>query len=332
MQKQIFLNIDYENTIDMLSCEYPEDSLSTITSALTGEDHLTHGIIGHSWRASKGTSISGFSNNGNCKVPKLSDSISALSDGSSRVVSVSGSQQMAAALGINMELFNNHPEWNCESIYFAKSRGLVSIFSDETVKSNGDIREAAKERSITLKTAEGYMLVAELLAISEIPNYLRNMNNEQSEVPDFIGIGIESIKYLSLKYGENSEQVLEALNLIDNALSEMYSELESFYQGEIISEIIALKSSSVEHTFYTQNKQQEKLLIKADENPSSTDDTDSDQYTADDVTAFQTTIWVGIAFIIAAVIGSLALIKMDKLENSLIYKTTDGPRPIQDVQ
>jgi len=324
-----FLNIENENVIDMISNVYPEDSLSSVTSILSGKDYSDHGIVGHSWRASSSMSITSFSKNGNCKVPKITDRFSRLSDGSATVISVSGSKQMAAALGVHTELFENNPNWNCESVYFAKNRGLVSLYSDDTINTLGSIRFEAKKRSVTLKSAEGYVLVAELLAISEIPNRIKAMHQSGTHIPDFIGIGIESIKLLSIKYGQDSEQVKDALQRIDVALSKMYAKLELFYEKEIITEIVGVKSSTEDHTFYSQQKQQQfAKMIK--EEPVSTDDEDTG-YTADEVTAFQTKFWVAISLIIAAIIATLALVNMDKLENSLIYKTTDGPRPIQNV-
>jgi hypothetical protein len=55
-------------------------------------------------------------------------------------------------------------------------------------------------------------------------------------------------------------------------------------------------------------------------------------YSPIEVQQFQTSFWVAIAFIIAAFGAIYTLVKMDMLYDSIIYKTTDGPKPIPDVQ
>jgi len=107
----------------------------------------------------------------------------------------------------------------------------------------------------------------------------------------------------------------------------MFAELDNMYTGDIVSEIVGLGSSVEEHTFYTQPKQQRKLVNDTPTGGSGTTGT----YTPDEVTAFQTKFWVAITLIIAAFLATWALVKMDMLENSLIYRSTDGPRPIPDV-
>ena len=98
------------------------------------------------------------------------------------------------------------------------------------------------------------------------------------------------------------------------------------YGDKVVTQIVGLESSTNEHTFYTQRKQQIRLV---EEEPTS--DPDATTYSQDEVTAFQTKFWVAIVLIIAFFLSTITLFKMDKLENSLIYRSTDAPRPIPDV-
>eukprot|EP00339_Tiarina_fusa_P013603 CAMPEP_0117037662 /NCGR_PEP_ID=MMETSP0472-20121206/26555_1 /TAXON_ID=693140 ORGANISM="Tiarina fusus, Strain LIS" /NCGR_SAMPLE_ID=MMETSP0472 /ASSEMBLY_ACC=CAM_ASM_000603 /LENGTH=420 /DNA_ID=CAMNT_0004747681 /DNA_START=51 /DNA_END=1313 /DNA_ORIENTATION=+ len=323
-----FLNLENEQTVEIVKAAYPEDSLSTLTTVLTGKDHTAHGIVGHSWKASRDVSVQGYSKGGNCQVPKLADYIAVASEGAAKIVAVSGSKPMAAALGVHADIMQNHPEYNSEVLYFSRQRGLVELYSDETFESFTVIGQSASKRQMTLKTLEGHILATELNAIAAIPSRLnRMMKGESVSEPDFIAVGITSIKALTLKYGSDSPQVLDALRLLDSELSGLFAKLNEMYNGNIVTEIIGLQSSTEEHTFYTQRKQQKRLL---EEDPTG-DDTDSTTYTQADVQAFQTKFWVAIVLIIAAILATLTLVKMDKLENSLIYRSTDGPRPIADV-
>jgi hypothetical protein len=40
-------------TVAITKNVYPEDSLSSVTSIVTGEDYTVHGIVGHSWQATE---------------------------------------------------------------------------------------------------------------------------------------------------------------------------------------------------------------------------------------------------------------------------------------
>jgi len=323
-----FFNFENDRTISLKKADYPEDAVSTATTILTGEDYTSHGIVGSSWKFSKSISVEGYSDNGNCQVAKINDRVAMNSEGGARIISLSSNRQMAAAMGIHTELAAAHPDWNAEAMYYAKKQGLVDLYSGETIKSIDEIRDFARYNGMTLKTAEGHKLASELYGIKLIPQHIQSMTRADNvHAPDMINIGISSIRQLSLRYGVGSPQVLDAIRLLDNALVELMGQLEEYYNGEITTEIINLQSSTEEHSFYTQAKQQVHLK---DDAPTTTDD--SDTYTQDEVSAFQTKFWVAIVLTIAIILGALALVKMDMLENSLIYRTTDGPRPIPDVQ
>merc|ERR1712137_770184 len=131
-------------------------------------------------------------------------------------------------------------------------------------------------------------------------------------------------KDLSKTFGANSRQVIDGLRLLDLALMNAQKEIVEMYEGALLSEVVSLSSTTEEHTFYTQEKQAKSMRrVEA---------VGDDLYSADQVTAFQTKFWVAIVLAIAFIAASITLVKMDMLESSLIYRTTDGPRPIPDVQ
>jgi len=304
---------------------YPNDSLATLTNILTGEEPSTHGIVGHSWKVGRSVSILAYSENGNCLYPKILDRVAVASEGDARIVSVSSSKQMAAALGMHTELKGDHPEWNAESLYFSKERGLVDLYTDRVVADLALIRTHAKDLSMTLTTSAGYALAAELKAIALLPARVAAMTSAGSDIPDFVSVGVSSIKELSKTFGANSPQVIDGLRMLDLALMRAQTDIAKMYEGALLSEVIALSGTTDEHTFYTQEKQAKSMRrVEAEPN--------SNLYSADQVSAFQTKFWVAIVLAIAFIASTITLVKMDMLESSLIYRTTDGPRPIPNVQ
>lgn len=89
------------------------------------------------------------------------------------------------------------------------------MYNDNIEQNFKIIVSDATNRGMTLQSLEGYVLATELYAISKIPIQLVGMQKGDVEIPDFIGIGISSIKDLTIKYGEKSPQVLDAIRLID---------------------------------------------------------------------------------------------------------------------
>merc|ERR1712130_29170 len=283
---------------------YPNDSLTTLTNILTGEEPSTHGIMGHSWKVGQSVSVLAYSDNGNCLYPKILDRVAVASEGDARIVSVSSSKQMAAALGMHTELY-----------------------ADRVVADLALIRTHAKDLSMTLTTSAGYALAAELKAIAMIPARVAAMTSAGSDIPDFVSVGVSSIKELSKTFGANSPQVIDGLRMLDLALMRAQKEIEQMYsEGTLISEVITLSSTTDEHTFYTQEKRAKAMRRVEATTPG------DNLYSADQVSAFQTKFWVAIVLAIAFIASTITLVKMDMLESSLIYRTTDGPRPIADVQ
>jgi len=302
-----------------------------LTSLMTGEDWETHGIIGHSWKVTENLGVNAFAYDGQCKVPNIADLISHSSQGSARTLVVSGSIKMASAMAVHKELVKDHPDWNNRVLVFSPRLGITSLYSEELVANIKTIRAAAQQRMMQLQTSEGFVLAAELYAIDNFANFVKQMPaNVESESCDFLAIGITSIKTLSSKYGRNSEQVSVALRLIDNALANMYEQLDTMYDSRLVTQVIGLGSSTSEHTAKTHFAQMRRYNAVLDDYtyPYNTTGT----FSQDDVTAFQTTLWVAVGLIIAAIIGILYIVKMDMLYDSLLYKTTDGPRAIPDVR
>lgn len=98
------------------------------------------------------------------------------------------------------------------------------------------------------------------------------------------------------------------------------------YDSQVTAEVVGLGTSTGEHTAKTQDAQIKKARGVLD------DYYNYYEYTVDDVSSFQTSLWTAWTFIIIVIIGVIWILKMDKLYDSILYKTTDGPRPIQNVK
>lgn len=296
---------------------YHDDSLSLLTSIATGESSDTHGIIGRSWRANKAVSVTAFSSNGQCQVPKIADYVSNASNGQARTLVFSGEKSMALALGVHPELDVQNKDQNNEILYFSKY-GVVDFINDETVYTTQQARSAAKQKMIGLQSTAGNLFAAELFAIENIHNRLAAMPGGETNVADFIGISVASIKSLAIQYGDNSEQVLSAVRFLDSSLFELSNNLNELYDNQVVTEFIGIERTED----FTTKSQTARNVVGVIEGG----------YSSFEVQQFQTSIWVAMVFAIIVIGALYTLVKMDMLYDSIVYKTTDGPKPIQNVK
>jgi len=299
-----------EQSIELQTPFYPQDSLSTLTSIVTGTDYSNHGIVGHSWNSVLGE-VKAYSPSGDCQVAKISDLISEARD--INIVSVSGDFQLAAAVAPHNEL--NKPG---NFAYYVSELGLQNLYTDEIIASKKEIKTSVADlaNDFNLKSPEDFKFASEIYVIRNMLTFTPTDKNA------FVSIAIGSIKGLTVKYGIQSPKVKNALQILDRELATLYENMNAQFSG-LTTEIVGLTSSIVDHTIKTQSVQLKKTLD---------DSTTETTYTLSDVQSFQTSIWTAFFLTIAMIVTLVFFCKMEGAENSIIYKTTDGPRPIPDVQ
>jgi len=166
-----------------------------------------------------------------------------------------------------------------------------------------------------LKAIEDFQFASEIYIIRNILSFTPTDKNA------FISIAIGSIKGLSIKYGTNSQKFKKAVRVLDQELASLQETMNVQFPG-LTTEIVGLSSSVADHTIKTQAYQLKKTLR---------DETTTTEYSLSDVQSFQTSIWTAFFLTIIVIVTLKFMCSMEGAENSIIYKTTDGPRPIPDV-
>jgi len=301
-----------EKLISLQTPSYPEDSLSTLTSIVTGTDFSNHGIIGHSWESPIGP-VQAYSSNGDCQVPKLTDLLTN-SRGDMNILSVSSDFQLAAALAPHHELNKKY-----NFAYYVSEKGLQNLYTNEVVFTTKDIKTNVADlttKGFNMKNIEDFHFASEIFIIRNVFSLLPQENRNA-----FISISFASIKDLAIRYGSSSKQLKSALQILDSELAELQQNLNKQFPT-VTTEIVGLKSSTLEHTTKTQARQLRSTLNNDNET----------EYTLNEVMSFQTSIWTAFFLTIIMIVVLTFMCKMEGAENTIIYKTTDGPRPIPDVE
>jgi len=79
---------------------YPQDTIASLTTLITGHSPSTHGIVNRIWDSIEGVK-SAYSAEGKMKIFNVNDQISQSFEGQPLIISASANLQMASALGVN---------------------------------------------------------------------------------------------------------------------------------------------------------------------------------------------------------------------------------------
>jgi len=239
---------------------YPQDTIASLTTLMTGHTPSTHGIVHKKWE-SKGEKTA-YSPEAILRIFNVNDQITQTFEGQPLIISASLDSQMASTLGVNprnkignnFALYWNKESASFENIYNGNIPGLnisasqlLKIFEkDEKIKSTFDLNKM-----------EDFYFLAEI-------EFLRNMAKqlEQNEkyvpltmdnVPDLFSFSFSTLNAIKQNNGEDSSKFIAAVQLLDETLLEVYHKLSSIYSGKMSLEVVFLGTPAYEKM--AQNKE-----------------------------------------------------------------------------
>lgn len=251
---------------------YPQDSVSTVATMLSGHTSSVHGIMGKSWYNEDKGFIEAYRAKALCKVETLSDMMNEVYGGKSLIFSFSGDFQFASAFGIHQFSKTQDPSsnsfgffWNSrkqrfQSIYNPDERSTLTMEKKDVLSSfknrvsssdimsieGNDLSIDLKEQVVRLKLnqKEIFAFIAELdfifTMIEEFENGKLLHPFVLDNYPDLYSIAISSIKGIAEKYGQDSSEVKAALFILDTYLNQVIEKFETVYENKISTEIVFL--------------------------------------------------------------------------------------------
>lgn len=303
------------------------DSLTSITNMLTGVSESSHGIIARNWQSKKKT-VDAFTPNGQSKAQRLQDTLSEVTQGRAFTISLSGDYQTSLALGVHTELAMRNPSWNNFALYVSPE-GVKNAYDESLLYSSSEIdsfMESLGELSFLRIHPDLYRQVgSELFIISKIPELAASHRSSGAlPFPDAINIGISSTHDIVERFGTRSVQFSSILSLFDAALTQMSSEVASLYQGQTSTEVLYLGSQVKRNSIKSIPR-----TIKDFIDPNGED---YYVYTATDVQMYQALIWVSVILGIAFFLAFWFMFDMEIDQESVVFRTVDGPQEIPDVK
>jgi len=248
---------------------YPQDTIASLTTMMTGHSPSIHGIVNSQWEARDGRR-SAYSSNAGPRVFNVNDQLSQAFEGQPLIISGSLDFQMASTLAVNPKnrlggnnyaLFWNEEQSRFESIYEDRVQGLnisaedlASIFaSDERMRSTFD-----------LANKEEYKFLAEIAFLKNMVQQLQD--NEiyatfaKDHVPDLLSFSFASLKALK---NSGSPKFTAAVQMLDDTILEVFGKLSAIYEGKVSLEVFFLGTPAYEKIAQdTQLKNQLFSLLK----------------------------------------------------------------------
>jgi hypothetical protein len=234
----------------LIQSAYGQDSISMLTSIISGKEPRSHGIIGSKWISKNGHLISAFkSSNAMSLVNNYPDLLSKLFVGRSIVFGSSFDFQIASALSAHPALYADHPFWNDYGFYYDSSLESFeslypfAVFEPDLMLSKSNILSKWEETIKGIKiscdvdsfsieipqqnifatfnpenTAE-FSLIAEIKFLLTSLQMFKSKENWlkliQDDSPDYISFGFSSLDKIREIYGEESSKFKAALLIVD---------------------------------------------------------------------------------------------------------------------
>eukprot|EP01095_Lingulamoeba_sp_RSL-Kostka_P002268 TRINITY_DN13121_c0_g1_i1.p1 TRINITY_DN13121_c0_g1~~TRINITY_DN13121_c0_g1_i1.p1 ORF type:complete len:427 (+),score=126.41 TRINITY_DN13121_c0_g1_i1:81-1361(+) len=320
------------------------DSLSAITTLLSGEPMDVHGVYGHSWYqfGDKHSKVLKYAEYGvDSNSAKVSDYISQTYEGKSLTIGMSADKQFAHALSAHEELSKNGSNNGCFYYNGDSFRNLFNreqmIFSRREVMSFLNNNYYVQNLYLVNINNEYFDLkkdmpfIVELFLLNNFAQYLETNYPEQvaDNIVDFYSIGISSLNVIAQNYGKSSNNFKVASKLINDAIEKLQQELQAIYDQSIPTEFIFLGNFE-QHTYSSP------LLITslALEN-NYLDKRESlnvfnKTLSVDHINAVNAGFWTTL-FLSLVIIGiSMATCMMNSGQGSIIYLVANQPKAIQD--
>lgn len=235
----------------VLQTAYAQDSISLLTSIISGREPRTHGIIGSKWQSKTGHLISAFkSSNTMSLVNNYPDLLSKLFVGRSLVFGASADFQIASTLSAHPALYADHPFWNDFGFYYDPSLesyeslypfavfepdlmlSKATLLAPSWEKTIGGVKMSCDGKSFDIEVPEKDIygtykpdssdeitLLAEIKFLLTTLDVMATKENWMKLIaddsPDYIAFGFSSLGKIKDMHGETSDKFRAALYAVD---------------------------------------------------------------------------------------------------------------------
>jgi hypothetical protein len=247
---------------------YPQDSVATLTTLITGYSPSDHGIVAKHWASPNGGIQKAYYAGALPEIQNFVDVLSRLYEGIPLTISASSDFQFSSTLSASQELAANQPNANNYGFYW-DGKCFASVHPNKKApfkvcKSNiteilvhsdfpglfveeetgtfefNNIKFKLSKKSDLLFLAE-ISFVAQMIQLLEEGTFQTLIKDS---TPDMFSFTFASLK--ALKKSESGEKYQAALDLIEQVVKQTFESFSLFYDRRVTGEVIVLNMAETE--------------------------------------------------------------------------------------
>lgn len=211
----------------------------------------------------------------------------------------------------------HYPKEETNAVRIQLSNGLedirrYSVFED--IGSNNI--EQVNHKALKLGSEEDRKFLKEMTLLNAIAEKIETGKITKDYVPDVYWFEVSALHALKDLYGENSTQVLEAKQLLNEAISRLNTAFVKLYDGYVLVTVI---TSDASHT------RRGRSILETETSTSSSDKTEynlASYYNTDYPVIFNIILWFGVVMLFSLIAICMAIGNMDPGRDSIIYRMT----------
>ncbi|XP_072378410.1 ATPase H(+)-transporting accessory protein 2 [Diabrotica undecimpunctata] len=217
---------------------------------------------------------------------------------------------------IERRIEEHYPNEDTNLVRIRLSNGLEDIRKYKIFEdiASGDSKQL-NHKALKLDVDEDRKFIKEITILNEIAQRIEEGEIKRDSIPDLYWFEVSSLHAVSDLYGENSTQVLEAKQLLNEVILRLNSAFNKLYNGYVLVTVV---TSDASHT----RRGRSILASDADQPTDKSKYNLASYYSKDYPVIFNLILWFGVVMLFSLIAICMAIGTMDPGRDSIIYRMT----------
>ncbi|RZC33637.1 renin receptor, partial [Asbolus verrucosus] len=215
---------------------------------------------------------------------------------------------------LEKRVLERYPESNSQLVRINLGDGLQELHKYEIFqKIKHEKPKMSTYHQLKNNVDEDREFLKEIITLNNIADLVEQFVVKSDNVPDIYWFKIASLHPLTDLYGENSTQMKEAQQILNDVTARINNAFNKVYNGRVLVSVI---TSDAIHTRRTRN------ILAADGSADAKIYNLAKSYSKDYPVIFNIILWFGVAMVFSILAICIAIATMDPGRDSIIYRMT----------
>ncbi|XP_056630060.1 ATPase H(+)-transporting accessory protein 2 [Diorhabda sublineata] len=209
----------------------------------------------------------------------------------------------------------HYPEEKTNLVRIELSNGLEDVRKYSVLEDIGSSKiEQIKHRVLRLDSEEDRRFIKEMTLLNAIAKEVKKGTITKDNVPDVFWFEVSGLHALIDLYGDNSTQVIEAKQILNEVILRLNTAFVKLYDGFVLTTVI---TSDASHT-----RRGRSVLASDSDSSDKTEYNLASYYNPDFPVMFNIILWFGVVMLFSIIAICMAIGNMDPGRDSIIYRMT----------